>query len=224
MPSKAVSSSTATEALVLERLRDIELRVPIVGVTPLLPHRWSEKALRMMRESQQSAGRVARRREPKVPEEEAHDACYWLLDDKGGESPAMPATAFKAAIVYACRFFPNLTMTQAKSSFYVVGEGPEQLVRVTGKTSVHESTPRLATGVADLRYRTLIEDWSATLQVRFIAGQITPDSILALVDAAGRGGVGDWRPSSPKSATGMFGQFRVPDEDDIGSPKSGGRR
>ena len=34
-------------------------------------------------------------------------------------------------------------------------------------------------------------------------------SVIALVDAAGMGGVGEWRPSAPKSATGSYGQFRV---------------
>ena len=35
------------------------------------------------------------------------------------------------------------------------------------------------------------------------------DQHAALVDAAGIGGVGEWRPTSPKSATGSYGTFRV---------------
>jgi len=29
------------------------------------------------------------------------------------------------------------------------------------------------------------------------------------VDAGGNGGVGDWRPSAPKSLTGTFGRYEV---------------
>jgi len=50
--------------------------------------------------------------------------------------------------------------------------------------------------------------------VRTIAGQFDEGSILALADAAGVGGIGEWRPTSPKSATGSYGTFEVdaPDE------------
>jgi hypothetical protein len=61
----------------------------------------------------------------------------------------------------------------------------------------------------DLRYRNYFFPWKAVLNIRFISDAIDADSILALVDAGGRGGVGDWRPSSPKSATGTYGQYRV---------------
>ena len=65
------------------------------------------------------------------------------------------------------------------------------------------------TGVADLRYRYSFFPWSADLRIRFLPSVLTQDSVLALLDAAGYGGVGDWRPSAPKSATGTFGQFEV---------------
>ena len=51
--------------------------------------------------------------------------------------------------------------------------------------------------------------WTAELHVRCIGGQFDLDSIMSLVDAAGIGGVGEWRPTSPKSATGTFGTFEV---------------
>jgi hypothetical protein len=121
----------------------------------------------------------------------------------------MPATAFKAAMVGACRLFEGISMTQAKSLFYVVGEGDEQLVPIEGEARVREDTPRNQTGVADLRYRMQFYPWSTTLVVRFTKVAIDADSIAALLDAGGRGGVGDWRPSSPKSHTGTFGQFEV---------------
>ena len=43
----------------------------------------------------------------------------------------------------------------------------------------------------------------------FLEKPIDADSVVALVDAGGRLGVGDWRPSSPKSATGIYGQYKV---------------
>jgi hypothetical protein len=198
----------------LRRIEDMVLTADIEGVTPVIPHRWSEKSLRMMRDKQMSASATARtRKEPKNPEEEARDSCYWLdvEDDDGGvvTKGAVPATAFKAAMVGACRFYEGITMVGAKLLFYVEGEGPDQLVPVNGESLMREDTPRNSGGVADLRYRMQFWPWSARLRIHFLPSMIGPDSVMALLDAAGKGGVGDWRPSSPKSATGTYGQFRV---------------
>ena len=35
------------------------------------------------------------------------------------------------------------------------------------------------------------------------------DSVVSLVNAGGLGGVGEWRPSAPKSNSGVFGRYEV---------------
>lgn len=202
MPPKAKMEKTGPIQLV--RIGRAHTEVRIVGTSPLIPHKWSEKALRMMRDSQ--SGSTARsRREAKVPEAEAEGCQYYLEDG----TPGMPATAFKAAIVGACRLFDGLPMTVAKQAIFVEGEGVEQLVRIEGERTLREDTPRNATGVADLRYRYAYFPWSAVLRIIYLPTMIDIASVGTLVDAAGNGGVGDWRPSAPKSATGTFGRFEV---------------
>lgn len=222
MPAARKAAATEEEAqgLKIIRLRRIEetiLEVPVIGVTPAIPHRWSQKALNMMRAKQMAeTGALGKRREPKNPEEEAEQSCYWvdvLEDGRMVRHAALPAVAFKAAMVGAVRLYEGLTMTAAKLLFYVEGTGGEQLVPLDGPWEMREDTPRNSGGVADLRYRMQIWPWSATLKVHYIPSVINPDSVIALVDAAGRLGVGDWRPSSPKSASGTYGQFRVVTEE-----------
>jgi hypothetical protein len=188
----------------LERIERHEIEVPVEGVSPLIPHKWSEKALRMMREAQ-SGSKARPKHEPKIPEAEAEAALYRLADGR----PAMPATAFKAAMVGAARLFAGVTMTSLKAAIFVSGEGADQLVPIEGAMTMREDTPRNATGVVDLRYRYSFWPWSATLRVEYLTAMVDKESVLALVDAAGNGGVGDWRPSAPKSLTGTFGRFRV---------------
>jgi len=199
---------TRENAIELRRLEEGVVVASIEGITPVIPHRWSEKAIRMMAEKQGGGG-VKQKREPKDPEQEAHDSCYWMPGPDGEDIPGLPATAFKASMVGACRFFEGLTMTSAKLLFYVEGTGKDQLVSIKGDYEMRTDTPRNATGVADLRYRYAFFPWSAELRIKFLPSVITHNSVLALLDAGGRGGVGDWRPSAPKSATGTFGQFRV---------------
>jgi len=214
---KTVEEAAGPKAIELQRLEDASVKIKIKGVTPLIPHRWSEKAIAMMAEKQARPG-VRQKREPKDPEQEAEDSCYWVdvLDEKTGiwqRKAAMPAVAFKAAMVGACRFFEEPSMTAAKIMFYVVGDDKEQLVPIDGTKEMRTDTPRLQTGVADLRYRYQFMPWSATLEVKFPPQVITVQSIYALLDAGGRGGIGDWRPSAPRSMTGTYGQFRIDEKE-----------
>jgi hypothetical protein len=195
MPERAVD---------LKPLEWVEVSIPIVGVTPLIPHKWSDKAKEMMRGKQ--AGKPTTKKPPKDPEAEARDATYWIKKGK----PGMPAPAFKAATADAARYFDkSVSMELLKRAIRIDGEGPEQLVAIEGDLTMHEDTPRNAGGVVDLRYRNYVWPWNATLVVRFLSAVLTPGAVVALVDAGGAGGVGDWRPSSPKSKTGTYGCYRV---------------
>lgn len=188
----------------LRRLERVVHEIPIRGTAPLIVNRWSEKALQMMLEAQQTKARP--KKDPKDPVANFEASKYHLEDGRDG----FPATAFKASIVHAGRLFDGITQVQLKQTVVVIGIGPEQLVPLEyGSCSMREDTPRNASGVADLRYRAQYNDWSATLHVRSIAGSFDIESLFALVDAAGIGGVGEWRPTSPKSATGTFGTFEV---------------
>jgi hypothetical protein len=195
----------------LTRLERRTAFVPIRGITPCIPHAWSEKAIAQMREAQ-SGSRARPKHDAKVAEDEAEGATYYLPDGR----PGLPATGFKAAIVGACRLFSGITMTEAKQAFYVEGYGPDQLVPFDDgyERYIREDLPRNANGNPDLRYRYAYWPWAAVLPVRFLVSQIDLQSVLTLVDAAGMGGVGDWRPSAPKSQTGTYGQFELdPDRD-----------
>ena len=186
------------------------LIVPIVGETPLIVHKWSEKALKQMRDKQFGKN-VRPIREPKNPEEEAFASTYWMPDGRG----AMPAVAFKAAMVGACRLHEGLPMTMAKVALFVQGQGTDQLVPIDGPYEMHEDTPRNDNGAPDLRYRNYFFPWSTTLEIHYIKGKLNEASVISLVDSAGYGGVGDWRPSAPKSATGSFGRFRIDESKQI---------
>lgn len=190
----------------LQPLHVQTIDVPICGLTELIVHRWSDKAKQMMADKQQ--GRAARKKEPKDPQADYEASMYHLNDGRYG----FPATGFKAAIVGACRLFKDLPMTQAKIAIYVEGvqnDRGEILVPLLGEPHMREDMVRLETGVADIRYRAGFWPWSAVLRVSFVSTILTTEQVVNLVDAAGLGGVGEWRPSAPRSATGGYGRFRV---------------
>lgn len=201
-------ATTETGSVEIRRLDRVTYDVDIVGVTPLIVNRWSEKAREMMLAKQQTSART--KKEPKDPVANFEASKYRLDDGTDG----FPATAFKAAIVHAGRLFDGITQVSLKQTVLVLGDGRDsrgdELVRLEYDDCImREDTPRNATGVADLRYRAQYNGWKATIHVRTIAGQYDLSSIYALVDAAGIGGVGEWRPTAPKSATGTYGTFEV---------------
>lgn len=190
----------------IRRIERELIGVPIIGTAPLLMAKFSDKSKRQMLESQMGKKTV---KQPKNPDQCFLDAQYRL-----GKGWGMPAVCFKAAVVGAARFFDSkqLPMTLLKVALYVHGQGPESLVKLDCEPPImHEGTVRNASGVADLRYRPLFENWACMLQIEFPKSVLSLDSVLALIDAAGLGGIGDWRPSSPKCSTGHYGTFRIDD-------------
>lgn len=203
---KAPPAPSASAPILVQRLRKEIIDVEIRGLTPIIPQRWAEKAIAQMRRKQMQPSAAVDALPPKDPDEEARQATYWLPDGR----PGMPATAFKAAMVGACRFYDEPPMTLAKLLFWVEGEGPEDLVPIEcDAIEQREDLPRNANGNPDLRYRNQLVGWRATLRIRFVASRISRESVVALLDAAGSGGVGSWRPSAPKSSTGIYGTWEV---------------
>lgn len=200
------TGDTATEetaSITLTRIQQKEVQIGVKGTAPLIVNRFSEKAKQMMLDNQTKKTRT--KKEAKNPDELYQQSLYVLPDGGFG----FPASGFKAAMVGAARFFEGVAMTQLKQALYVVGEGPDQLVRINGEPHMREDNVRIAMGTADLRFRGQFNDWSATITIRYIPTLLSLDSVAALLDAGGFGGIGEWRPSAPKSATGSFGTFQV---------------
>lgn len=186
----------------LKRLGRLQARIPIEGTAPLIQHRFSEKMRQMMLDRQQG---TAVEREPKDPAALFEAAQYKLPGGRYGH----PAVGFKSAIVGGARFYKGskITMTGLKIMLFVVGEGSDSLVEIEGTPVMREDNVRNSSGVADLRFRPVYWPWRATLTINYIQNQLTLDSIVALVDAGGNVGVGEWRPE--------FGTFRVSEDADV---------
>jgi len=165
------------------------LTIEIKGTAPLIVHNWSQKAKQMMLDRQQGKKAPKQARDPVADYE---SSIYHLSDGRHG----VPATAFKLATVAGGRFFKgSVTMASLKPLLYFAADDPHTgLVAITGEPSAREDMVRVGQGTADIRYRAQYLDWSAILRVEFAAHMINEESVLALVNAGGRVGVGEWRP------------------------------
>lgn len=208
--AKKAEDAGGTAQIQIQRIARETIEVPILGVTPLIVHKWSEKAKREMQEAQKGT-RVKKQKEARDPEADFNGARYRLPDGRDG----FPAMGLKSAIVEAARNFEGVTMKQLKQVIFISGEfsaeGDELVPIISEAPVMRTDTVRIGTGTADLRYRPMYHPWSMLLRVTYLPHVLSRESLFALIDAAGDSGIGEWRPSAPKGNGGSMGRFCVPD-------------
>ena len=206
MTKKKAAAAADVRSVEVPELDIRTAELTLVGDTPLITHRFSEKAKREMLEKQQ--GKARRNKEPKDPEADYQASLYKFSSPNGAEY-GFPAVAFKAAAVGACRFVDDMPMTEARGAFHVRAVA-DDLVPLKGTPRMREDTVRLAgrAGVTDLRYRAEFLTWSTVIDVAYNAGAITLEQIVNLFNIAGFSiGVGEKRPE--QGSGDSFGMFHV---------------
>lgn len=173
------------------------LDVTLIGDTPLITHRWSEKAKKSMLDKQMKKAKQAK--EAKDPDQDFRESLYVLEDGSFG----FPAIGFKAAAVTACTSIGGITKVAARQAFHVEGE----YVKILGsEPTMREDMVRIAMGTADLRYRGQFDPWWTVLRMKYNANVFSAEQLLNMLNTAGFAvGVGEWRPEKD----GPYGRFHV---------------
>lgn len=197
------------------------LPVRVEGESPLMLHKFSEKMRKQIEAKQTATDATRSKRAPKDYAAEFNAARYLA---RGGNWDGIPAGAFRAAMIAACRRVEGLPMTVAKGAFFIIADGRDEtdgtpLIRIEGK-AVHDTRPvRLESGVADMRNRPRYDTWACNLKIQFDADLLSANDVANLLARAGSTvGVGELRPQGPNSFGGDFGTWRVT------SQKKGGRK
>jgi hypothetical protein len=191
-------AKTSTPTVVEEPIEVLKIdkrtvTIRLVGDSPLICHKWSEKAKKEMLDKQMKKAKTARA--AKDPQRDYEDSLYTYPDGGYG----FPCVAFKSAAVGACRFTEGVKMTIARGAFHVVGE----LAKIEGQPTMREDMVRVGMGSADIRYRGEFKAWAVNLNITYNAAALSVDQIVNL---AGFGiGVGEWRPEKD----GSYGRFHV---------------
>ena len=182
----------------LPELRKVSVQIRLIGDSPLIVHRFGEKARKMMLDKQM--GKAKSGKEAKNPEADYEESMYRTEDGL----PGFPAIAFKAAAVNAAND-AGIQKTLARRAFHVAGE----IIPIEGEPFMREDMVRIAMGTADIRHRAEFRHWAVTLDVTYNAGIISLEQLINLFQIAGFGvGVGEWRPER----NGTYGTFHVAGE------------
>jgi len=193
----------------------LTMKLQIRGRSPFVQCAFSQKAKEQMMAAM-STSKAERKskgaRPPRNFDEDFRQAQHISVAGWNG----IPCAAFRAAMIDACRTV-NLVMTKAKMSVFVVADGFDAadgtpLVKLVSPTPPErtEMLVRNDNGSADIRIRPMWREWSAAIVVEFDADMITPESVVNLLDRAGRQvGVGEGRPFSKNSVGMGWGTFTV---------------
>lgn len=200
--------------------------VKVIGDSPLIEHKWSEKAKKEMLDKQMK--KASNGKQAKNPVRDFVDAIYWLdeagnaidtpkeLEHVSPDTPweeieevlkngryGFPACAFKACAIDA-GFQQGVIAkkTTARGAFHILGE----YAVIEGIPDMREDMVQIGgmSKVADIRYRPEFKQWSTELTIRYNKKAISQEQIINLLNYGGfSNGVGEWRPSRD----GSFGTF-----------------
>lgn len=197
-------------------LRFGELEITLVGLTPLVVHRFEEKARKQMLDKQM--GKPKGPREKKDPWRDFCGSLYWLTRQPAKPTQAdikkarfgIPVLAFKAAAVDAA-LDAQLKKTEVRRAFRVWGDhmvDGKQYAEIKGKPEIREDIVRLSGpgAVPDIRFRGEFWPWRVTFRVEYMLNTLTPAQIVNLFNRGGFSiGVGEHRPERG----GEWGMFKV---------------
>ena len=183
------------DAVKLAGLAVAGIKLRLAGTSPLIVHKWSEKAKKQMLDKQMK--KASQGKEAKDPEQDYREALYIRPDGSYG----FPAVGFKAAAVRAGTYC-DMKMVFLRGAFHVEGD----LVEIEGEPRPREDMVRVGMGTADIRYRPEFPEWGTTLEVTYNSRALAVEQIVNLFEVAGFAvGVGEWRPEK----NGQFGRFKV---------------
>jgi hypothetical protein len=178
-----------------ERIDIRRMVVRIVGDSPLICHRWSDKARRSMLDKQMQRG--TQPKGAKDPAQDYEESIYRLPDG----SPGFPATGIKASAIRGAKAL-GMTMADMRAAWHIDGD----ILPIDGDPQPREDMVRIGRGVADVRFRAEFPSWSVLLPISYNARMVSAEQVVAMLDAGGFGtGIGEWRPEKG----GQFGRFHT---------------
>ena len=214
-----MAANKKEEIIEIRAIDSKQVKLRIVGDTPLIVHAWSEKAKRMMLEAQMKATKT-KAKEIRDPFDDFINSMYWL---EGKPSESTPE-AFEKALEHGRWGFPVgaikmagnsaayrngwvKNQMQLRGSYFLRTEFGDMAEILNSKPIMREDMVRIGMGSADLRYRAEFRDWSMEMILEYNAsGEMTLEQIVNVINAGGYSvGIGEWRPEKD----GDFGRYHI---------------
>lgn len=202
---EAKKRDTETTAIQILEIDRGQLEFHLVGTSPLVCNRMSQKARRELLLPSPKKTRTQKESTLKHnPREEYRASPYTLKDADAPTLIAMLGSSFKRAIASAA-----IDQGGKRAQIARLCWVPDEYVPIYGVPQIYMAVTRSAdmARTPDVRTRLILARWACTLRVQFVQPILKPQIVANLLAGAGVYiGVGDGRPE--KGAL-TFGQFRI---------------
>lgn len=217
------SKKEETGALLINvpEIRIKETNITIVGESPLIINKFSEKAKREILDKQMQKAKKGK--EPKIPFYDFVQSLHWItpMPDFEGKTEEEVKETFEKALKEGAKFgFPTVGIKQSaisaayraglsknkvslQGAFHILGE----LAEIKGELKMRQDYVKIpASGSADIVFRGEFEKgWTSTFTVVYDEKVISLEQICQMLNYGGFSvGIGDWR----IERGGNFGMFR----------------
>lgn len=187
-----------TRNIELPAVERADIAFRIVGQSPLIVHRFEEKAITEMLAKQRGFIVEKQAKDPTALFEAAK-----YRNMKGED--CLPVMMVKKAMTEAATFSDDLTKKLTRGAFFIYGEyTPLKFELCEKRLDVVRLSGMSRT--ADVRFRPEYREWSADIVVNYNPRLISLEQLVYLLREAGTAiGVGEWRPQRD----GNFGTFDI---------------
>lgn len=196
-------ANETTQEIHVAELKRGEIRLRIIGITPMFQHRMAAKAMRTLLLGGGKKTAAEKKQIKHDPLEEYRTAAEIAPD--GPTALGLRVVAIKAAMCTAALETPGMTKSGAQRLLWMPGDlaplyGTPQLRMDVVRSADMNKTP-------DIRTRPFLPKWGAEVVIHYVIPQLSASAVVALLCNAGiLIGVGDFRQEKGK---GAFGSFRV---------------
>ncbi len=217
-----VPKKQSAEEISIIEVQQGRFEVCILGKSPLILNRMSEKAARelLLPRKKTAADKAANLKHN--PPEEYRASAYKSTGANDPTRLLMLSTAFKGAMRSVATDIPGAAKAQIGRLTYVAGD----YVPIYGVPKLFMSITRSAdmNKTPDVRTRAIVPEWACRLSVTYVKPILREKDVVNLLAAAGiMRGVGDWRPEKGAGAYGQFSLVSDMDKDFVRVVKTGGR-
>jgi hypothetical protein len=199
-----------TAEIEIMQINTNEVRFNLVGTTPLIMHRFDQKAWRELLLPSKRKNTAERETTLKHdPIAEFRGAIYRSREARAPTVIHLPCGMLHKAIGQAALDIPGAAKSQIMRLTSVITPTVHLYgIPMLGADMVREGMSK----TPNVRIRPYFREWACEISFRYIADLVQEKQIAALLGAAGHiVGVGDWRGEKG----GSFGRFRVAEENDI---------
>lgn len=193
------------KVIYLNPIKVESLVVHIRGISPMIQHKWSERAIGAIRDKH--AGKKTKNRQVRYVDDEGQASAYVTASGEYG----VPAGAFKKCLINAAHKDLGIEKTLVKKSIFIKCNDKNNVIPFTtfGERLIREDPVRVGMGSADLHYRMEFRDWEIDVPIDFDGELLQAETIVNLMNRAGFGvGLMEWRPING----GEYGRFEVEEE------------